>query len=170
MLFDEFVRLHERYMMTVAMDILHNYHDAEDALCDAFAEVAADFRHVAKYPVDKQRDRLFEATRRCAVDILNKRNEIVRHEMLVPDYETVISPETHSYVMTLFEDEHDSLSCLSQKENELLTMHFLEGLSVPAISKLKKTRIDKIRKQIKKAVSKLEHANTQKLRGGGNDL
>lgn len=165
MLFDELVRLHERYMMTAAMDVLHNYHDAEDALCDAFAEVAADFRHVAKYPVDKQRERLLETTKRCATEILNKRNEIVRREMLVPDYETVISEETHSYVMTLFEDSGNSLPCLSQKENELLTMHFLDGLSVASISELKKMRIDKVRKQIKRAISKLEHANSQKLRG-----
>ena len=72
---DSFEKLYDKYhgsMYTIAYSILHNQHDAEDALSDAFLCIANKFSEISKFSCQELRGYCVIIVRNTAINIYRK--------------------------------------------------------------------------------------------------
>ena len=70
---------YRKIMYGIAMSVLHNSHDAEDALHSAFLSVAKNIEKLGDPDSDKTAAYLFRATKNTALNVCAKRNALANH-------------------------------------------------------------------------------------------
>ena len=70
---EELYKNYERKMYGVAFGILHNKHDAEDAVHSAFIRIIENIEKIMQIPADEQGYYIVIISRNTSIDILRKR-------------------------------------------------------------------------------------------------
>ena len=71
---EQLYKTYERKMYGAAFDILHNKHDAEDAVHSAFVRIIENIEKIMQIPADKQGYYIVIIIRNISIDICRKKN------------------------------------------------------------------------------------------------
>lgn len=113
---------------------------------------------------------LYRIARNCAFDHLRKKNILPFTRLSEPELFKIentessqATPEEVARQKENSEQVHTLLSRLSELENEILTLHYLEELTVPEISEIMKKPEETIRTRLRRARQAFrdEHQNSE---------
>lgn len=85
-------------MMGVAISVLHNQDDAEDAVHNAFLSIAKNIKTIDEPMSEKTRFYVLKAAKNAAIDIYNKKNRIIMVDDLDDSYISDESFFTQMYI------------------------------------------------------------------------
>lgn len=143
---EQLVEAYQGQMLAVAERILHNRHDAEDAVQTAFLRI---FR--VKLPENEASLRAYclTAAKHAALDLLPKQSKGV-------ELETVISPAPDDLFETVansmdYERLLAAINSLPGKYAEILMLHYVQQLEVKELAKLLNRRRVSVYKQLGRA-------------------
>ena len=147
----EFKNIYEKYkglMFYVANNILHNEHDAEDAVHQSFVYVLENLEKFYKFDCRKMRYNLVTLVRWRAIDLFRKRNDeaMVEYSDELGGVDIPLSGE-HG----LFE----ALMKLPPQYREVLILRHESGYRVEEIAKMKGKSLRAIEKTLERAKKEL---------------
>lgn len=136
-------------MLALAISILHDQYDAEDAVHDAFYAIA---RHITAIhePLDSDRTigYLMVTVKNCSYDILrkHKKEAVTKKEAAdIPDKDDILeelcSEETYEKIVNILLDFHPLYS-------SVLYLHFVEELSSSEIAKRLNRKVSTVKNQL----------------------
>lgn len=149
---EAFRNLYNQYknlMMNVAMSILKNHQDAEDAVSEAFLRIAQNFQIVNKEICPKTAKQFVIIVRNVSINFYrkNQREEVLPLIYDVPD------EEFDSFDAGKIQDALDKLN---QEDRDLLYLHYIYGCPIKDIPKLIGKKPDAIYKKLQRAKQRLK--------------
>lgn len=127
--FEKIYLTHRDFMLGVANTILHNEHDAEDAVHNAFMSVAANMSKIDEVDGSRTRGFLAVITERKAINIYNEKKKNAAGELfedIVGDY---IDPD----------GEHDmrwAIAKLPPRYREFILLKYFQGFTTKECAEL----------------------------------
>lgn len=156
---DYFEKIYVEYkhkMYGIAYDILNNVQDSEDAVHQAFLNMADNFQKILSIPCQELPSYIVIIIRNVSINIYNRNKHIA--EIYVD-----LSEEQLSFEVDFFENiDYVSLlsviSTLSDNYKDILFMHYVEGFSCKEISNMLDVSVDNVWKRIERAKKALKKA------------
>lgn len=162
MLFEKLYYAYSKQMFYVALSVLKNEADAEDAIHDVFCSIAEKHIHILqtiKCEADV-RNYLLKATKNTAINILKKQRstEDYVEDITFSDVERIYTDDEF-FDLVCEELEYEKLLAairnLGEKYYEVLYLHYVIGLSATQMAKALSRSLDTVKKQIVRARAKL---------------
>ena len=122
----KFVILYENYrylMLKVAVDILHDYQLAEDAVQEAFVRVAKHMENVGQPEETATKRYLITITKHAAIDLYRRRNRLQSREIYMDE----LPEETGQLTYMAPEEEHVKIFHTSGKLGDCQNMRTSGG-------------------------------------------
>lgn len=136
-----------RQMFALAISILKNYADAEDAIQETFLKV---MQNINTYRKDgNARAWLLSITRNTAIDIMRKKNNSVCVEEI-----TVASRQSKDFADRLILDE--ALMTLNQEDREIIVLKIVSGMKFREISEILGLPLATVQKRYQRSLKKLK--------------
>lgn len=136
-LIEELFQTYRGMMFKIAMSILHNESDAEDAIQDAFLWVINNFSKISQIPCYERQFYFVNITKHKSIDIWRKRK---RHPVEDIDEHFEIegenSTEESAFSNITVEQIKDALSEMSDSDYDLLYLYLFEEKSPKEISQI----------------------------------
>ena len=151
-LFEQFFRKYEKLMFHIALKILRDETQAEDAVYEALKDMAEDFAKVKEMPVNKRRSFAAVVTRNKAVDLLRGNSREIPMD-LEAAYDLQIAPES------LPENERGlaaAMQRLSPYSRTVLLFRYEYGLSVNEIAERLKRKPAAVQRELTRAKARLK--------------
>lgn len=150
------LRIFEKTMFRRAFGILHNKADAEDAVQNAFVKIANNAERVLSVPQNKMIFYFLTTAENASKDILRKKNlrlvgDISEFYDLSSDYLVEEAVEKK----LLIEEVRAAIKELSDRDQQLLELHFFEEYSPKEIAKMMNIPEKNIYKYIERARERL---------------
>lgn len=172
----QFVILYEKYrylMQKVAMDVLHDHFLAEDAVHNAFMNLAMHMDDIGKPESLQTKKYLITIAKNAAVDLYRKRNVRVQREIYVDELEEKDMPRT--YMETDLENAVlDILKNLPAKYRDIFLLKYSSHLENSEIARLcgiqegtVRQRISRGKVLIEKELNELEVETHEKNNSNG---
>ncbi len=153
--FEEIYFMYRKQMYSVAMAVLNNECDAEDAVHDVFCSIAEKNIHVLHTLKNNGdiRNYLLKATKNRAINLSKRRTVSNRYkeEIIKSSSEKVVSDENFwDYLCSdiTYKNLVNAIRSLDKKYSEVLYLHFILGLSVSETSKSLDRNVNTVKKQI----------------------
>ena len=146
----KFVILYENYrylMLKVAVDILHDYQLAEDAVQEAFVRVAKHMENVGQPEETATKRYLIMITKHAAIDLYRRRNRLQSREIYMDE----LPEETGQLTYMAPEEEHgvlDILKNLPPKYRDIFLLKYSAHLENREIARICGLREGTIRQRI----------------------
>ena len=146
----KFVILYENYrylMLKVAVDILHDYQLAEDAVQEAFVRVAKHMENVGQPEETATKRYLITITKHAAIDLYRRRNRLQSREIYMDE----LPEETGQLTYMAPEEEHgvlDILKNLPPKYRDIFLLKYSAHLENREIARICGLREGTIRQRI----------------------
>jgi RNA polymerase sigma factor, sigma-70 family len=161
---EELYKNYERKMYGVAFGILHNKHDAEDAVHSAFIRIIENIEKIMQIPADEQGYYIVIISRNTSIDILRKReNSEIPLENIEVVEDTVSLDDIIDSRLTS-ESIRKCIFMLEETDFEVLFLHLLCELSAADIAKLlniksstASQRIYKAKKNLRKIIEEQQY-------------
>jgi RNA polymerase sigma-70 factor (ECF subfamily) len=166
----KFVILYENYrylMLKVAVDILHDYQLAEDAVQEAFVRVAKHMENVGQPEETATKRYLITITKHAAIDLYRRRNRLQSREIYMDE----LPEETGQLTYMAPEEEHgvlDILKNLPPKYRDIFLLKYsthLENWEIARICGLRegtiRQRIARGKRLIEKELEKIKKGDTE---------
>ena len=134
----KFVILYENYrylMLKVAVDILHDYQLAEDAVQEAFVRVAKHMENVGQPEETAAKRYLITITKHAAIDLYRRRNRLQSREIYMDE----LPEETGQLTYMAPEEEHgvlDILKNLPPKYRDIFLLKYSAHLENREIARI----------------------------------
>lgn len=146
-----FTALYETYrglMFYVANNLLHNTHDAEDAVHQAFITIAENFSKIDEIECPQTRAYIVLIVERKAIDILRKRNRLS---------EVSINEAAHGIEIPLPGDHGlaDALAGLPAHSREILLLRYYNGYTTKELAAAFGVSYAAMKKQLTRAKNSL---------------
>ena len=137
---------HKQWMHGYAMKFAENYHDAEDAVHQAFLYIAKNMDKVSEADCPKTKGYLAIITKHAAIDIVRKRKTV--------DYELDWIP----YEEKFYEESPltAAIMQLPERDQDALLLRFQYGYSVHELAKFYNMKYDAMQKRLLRAKQALE--------------
>lgn len=132
--FEKLYLAHRQDMYKVAYGILHNSHDAEDAVHQAFLAIANNFEKISAIPCQEIKGYIVIIIRNTSINIYNSNKR--RSQRLAELDDCGASVEIDYFERFDYEDLKSAISRLPQIYKDIIYLHFLEGFTVREISKM----------------------------------
>ena len=148
----KFVKVYEAYvklMFYVANEILHNSHDAEDAVQQAFISIAKNMKNISEVECPKTKGYIVTIVENKAIDLLRAK---ARH----PEIE--LNEDTGG-LSTEYTGDNSLTSCilkLPARYREVILLKYEQGYSTREIAKILKLTESNAGKLLQRAKNKLE--------------
>ena len=150
----KFEHLHEKYkrlMFYVANQVLHNEHDAEDAVHEAFVSIIKNLKKISDVECPKTRSYVVIITERKAIEILRVRSKVIN----IDDEEAL-----GGVAIPLPGDGGlaDAMAKLPARYREVLLLRYDNGCSTKEIAQMldmKRESVQKLLWRAKEALQKL---------------
>ena len=156
-LFEQAYNRYSKKMIALAYGITGNYHDAEEAVSNAFLRIAENIGKLRKRSGQERAAYYCVIAKNCAYDILReqkRRYEIpLDEEMEIPDGKSDVSDEVLSEFG--YQRVIDAIRSLPEKYAQALYLQNVIGLSVSEISKDLGITEEAVRKRLERARVKL---------------
>lgn len=162
----KFCILYETYrhlLHTVAMDVLHDCHLAEDAVQEAFLRIAKNMEKIGETDSRQTRRYLISTARNAAIDIYRKRNRQMQREVNAWDAETEM-PVT--YLETDVDNAVlDILKNLPAKYRDVFLLKYSADLENSQIAEICGIREGTVRQRIARGKALIQDALEKLERG-----
>ena len=162
----KFVILYEnyRYLMLKAVDILRDYQLAEDAVQEAFVQVAKHMENVGRPEETATKRYLITITKHAAIDIYRRRNRLQSREIYMDEL-----PEGKEQVTYMApEEEHEVLDILKNlplKYRDIFLLKYSAHLENREIARICGLREGTIRQRIARGKQLIEN-ELEKMKEG----
>lgn len=139
-------------MYYIAVSVLHDQYDAEDALHNAFIAVAKNIDKIADINSDETAAYLFRAAKNTALNIYSKRRRLSEREILddnsynadrISDNELIDEAEKLQ-----FEEVISCIESLPGHYRTVLGLHFCQGYTAPQIAKTLGIKISTVKQRL----------------------
>ncbi len=162
-LFEEYKQM----MFKIAMGILHNISDAEDAVQDAFVHIINNLKRFSRIPAGKRKAYLNKVVKNICYDRIRKEKR--RHECNIDDFDLCSgSVDDEVFLALTVEEIRNLLNELPERDQEILYFYLFDDYPPKDIAKIMgipqeqiSTYIERARKQLIKLL---------KERGITNDI
>ena len=152
--FERFYREHRQMMFALALNILHNDADAEDAVSQAFFSIAQCFEKISHLPCHEMRAYAVIVVKNKALNIY-KRNKRESERIVHLDSELLQESEFESRD---FADLDQAVSALDQRYKDVITLYYYYGFSAQQVADLLDIHIDTVRHRAMRAKRLLKQA------------
>ena len=166
----KFVILYENYrylMLKVAVDILRDYQLAEDAVQEAFAQVAKHMENIGRPEETATKRYLITITKHAAIDIYRRRNRLQSREIYMDEL-----PEGKEQVTYMApEEEHEVLDILKNlplKYRDIFLLKYSAHLENREIARICGLREGTIRQRIARGKQLIEN-ELEKMKEGDDE-
>jgi len=163
----KFVILYEKYrylMQKVAMDVLHDHFSAEDAVHNAFLNLAMHMDDIGELESSQTKRYLITVVKNAAVDLYRKKKALVQREVFADELEGKDIPVV--YMETDLEnDVLDILKNLPVKYRDIFLLKYSANLENKVIARLCGIQEGTVRQRIARGKLLIEEA-LQKLEDG----
>ena len=146
---DKFTTMYKEYCQNlhgIAMIYLRNYHDAEDAVHQAFMYVAKNMDKVSLPVCARTHGYLAIITKHMAIDMIRKRKTVEFDLDRVPCEETFYDGDPLT----------NAILKLKPKDQEALILHFKYGYTLKELAKFYNMKYDALQKRMLRAKQTLE--------------
>ncbi len=144
-------------MLAIAYNITRNYHDAEEAVSNAFFAIARNFGKLRERSPQERAAFYCVVAKNCAYDLMRKngsRNEIpLDDETDIEDVSTDVSDEALSDIG--YERIVDAIRSLPEQYAQVLYMRCVTGISTKEIAEITGDTDGGVRKRLERARAKL---------------
>ncbi len=172
-LFENIYYSHRKQMMTVALSVLNNEYDAEDAVHDVFCIIAEKHIHILHNIKDERdiKNYLLKAIKNTALNFKRKESSDARlkEKIIYFNDETVLSDDKFLEFICgdiSYRKLVDSIKSLDPKYSEVLYFHYILELKTDEISDLLGRNAQTVKKQISRGKSLLiEKLGTSEVSG-----
>ena len=135
--FEKFVKEYEKIMFSVAMGVLNNHHDAEDALIDAMVGIAKNFSRISELDAVTKKAYACRCARNRAINIFNARSR--RYESETPVDEISDDAVYEAQLCYVCEDIDtgtlgDIIMKLGDTYRDVLFMYYAESMTTKEIA------------------------------------
>lgn len=149
---DKFLEIYHTYrelMTSVAMKILKNEHDTQDAVHQAFEAIIMNIQKFHKRPCPEFKAYIVIIVRNKAIDIIRERERIVG-----TDYIDNLEWEDDIDIDII--DVHEAMTRLPEEQRTILMLHYYWGLRTRELADLYKVSQATIQKRIWRARKELQ--------------
>lgn len=147
--FEQLYIMYKGLMFHVAMKILKNEFDAEDAVHQAFLSLIENLKTISDVKCPKTRAYIVIITERKAIDIIRSRSKLVDMEFWESTYGIEIPlPGDHGLA--------DAMARLPAAYRDILLLRYYNGYSVREISSMLHIKKDTAQKQLWRAKAALQ--------------
>ena len=147
--FEQLYIMYKGLMFHVAMKILKNEFDAEDAVHQAFLSLIENLKKISDVKCPKTRAYIVIITERKAIDIIRSRSKLVDMEFWESTYGIEIPlPGEHGLA--------DAMARLPAAYRDILLLRYYNGYSVREISSMLHIKKDTAQKQLWRAKAALQ--------------
>ncbi len=161
--FEEIYINYKKLMYSVAYGILHNPHDAEDAVHQAFLSIANNFKKISSIPCQELKPYLVIIVRNTSINLYNKNK---RHADRTAELSDELSfVEVDFFEGFAYDELLNTISKLPEKYRDVLYLHYINGFSTKEISQMIGISVDTIWKRIERAKKQFKEL----LEGGENN-
>lgn len=156
-LFEKIYNSYKKQMVTLAVTILKNYDDAEDAVCNVFLRIAQkNFDVVRGIKNDTDlRNYLLKATKNTSLNMIkSKTNDIISLDTVLEyNIDGLEEPSDNTFLEMIcvkFEYDKiiDAIKTLDEKYRDVLYYHFVLELTVPQTARSLNQTISSTKKQL----------------------
>ena len=151
--FEELVHTYKNLMFYVANQVLHNEHDAEDAVQQAFFAILKNFEKISEVKCPQTRGFVVTVVERKAIDLYRAKN---RSAVVSFDEEFMNVPACTEEVVSDRTDLARALAMLPARYRELLLLKYDSGYSEREIALMCSMTPANVKKTIHRAKKKLE--------------
>lgn len=148
----ELYKNYEQVMYKTAFSILHNKHDAEDAVHEAFLTIIQNIDKFSLKTVPKMASFLVIIIRNISINKLHKRSNSI-------PLETMDNQPAEDIFERLDNEEPEkilsALKQLTNEQKEIIVLRFINDIPTPVIAKLLNITESAVRKRIRNARKRL---------------
>lgn len=152
---ENFEKLYIKYrskMYYVAMSVLHDRYDAEDALHNAFIAVAKNINKIANINSDETTAYLFRTAKNTALNVYSKKKRQAEREILVDNYCDIDNISDGELIgeaeKTQFEEVVSCIESLPEHYRTVLGLHFRQEYTAPQIAKTLGIKISTVKQRL----------------------
>lgn len=136
-LLQELFETHRQMMYNIALNILHNAHDAEDAVQNAFLWIINNFEKISPIPCNERAFYFANIIEHISINILNKRKrhpleDIDMHE----EINSNVSVEKTSFERITIEEIKQVIRAMSATDRLILRLYLFEEKSYKEIAEI----------------------------------
>lgn len=159
---------YEQYMYKSAFGILHNRHDAEDAVHNAFMRIVKNIDNVMHIERSKIKSFIVIIIRNCAITIYRKKKKDSLYDIddeNMPDVADTIDMEQDVLNRIEREKIRSVLNGMKEDQKHILIMRYYLDMSIENIASSLDITYDAARKRLDRAKSSLMKALSEEYRG-----
>ncbi len=152
---EKFEKLYIKYrgkMYCVAMSVLHNSYDAEDALHNAFIAVSKNINKIADINSDKTAAYLFCTAKNSALNVYYSKKRRAEREIPADSYRDIDNISDDELIgeaeKTQFEETVRCIEALPEHYRTVLGLHFCQGYTAPQIAKTLGIKISTVKQRL----------------------
>lgn len=154
---------YEQDMYKVALGILHNKQDAEDAVHDAFIQIVRNVDKIIQVDRPKLRGFLVIIIRNCSINIYRKRKKDAHFDIDDEDQPEVADDfDLEQSITTKQEQEkvRDALNKMNDEQRNILLMRYFYDMTLDSIASELNISYEAVRKRLDRAKSTLSRVLT----------
>lgn len=164
-LFKHIIDEHSSFVYSICFNILRNPEDARDASQETFYKA---YKALKKYDNEKSKlsTWLYKIAYNKCIDIIRKKNNFLNYKSYLKQKDSKFEYQKHQFENEIVDD---LISELSEKDSALITLFYLNEMSLKEISYVIddnenniKVRLHRIRKQLKDIANRKYNNELQK--------
>lgn len=152
--FERFYREHRQMMYALALGILHNSADAEDAVSQAFFSIAQCFEKISHLPCHEMKAYAVIVVKNKALNMY-KRNKREAERTVRLDSELL---QDSDFERKRFSDLAQAVAALDERYKDVITLYCYYGFSAKQTAELLGIHIDTVRHRAMRAKKLLKEA------------
>ncbi len=146
---EKLFNLYEKMMYRIAYGILNHHHDSEDAVITAWERIAANLDKILEIDCPQTKSFIVIIVERVAIDIYRRNSRIRNNEMSADKLEE--SPVILTKDQALEDVEMaDVFRRLPKKYSEVMSYHYMNGMTMEEIAKLTDISVEAVKKRIQR--------------------
>lgn len=165
---DKLISIYDQYkrmILTIAYDILKDYHEAEDVLQNVIIKLSYHLDGISSVSSQKTKGFIIQITRNHCFDIYNSKKRIVLEAETI-DSEAIYPDEPFHFETTVDNDTISDLTKELKKEySEILTLTYYHELTVKEISILLNISESNVSVRLNRAHNALKRLMSERKKG-----
>lgn len=148
--FEELYHAYRKQMFLLANSILHNYHDAEEAVSNAFLGIARNMKKINRIEDPKDlRNYVLKATRHASLRVMSEKEH--HEKWTYPDVAEDLSDDGFLDAVcehSEYERVLEAINQLDQRYKEVLYYHFVLEFTIPEVACLLGQKVSVVKQQL----------------------
>lgn len=154
--FEDIYINYKQKMFGIAYSILHNVQDSEDAVHQAFLNMAENFQKILDIPRQELPSYIVIIIKNTSINIYNKNKKAAERSAELPEDQTAI--DINFFENIDYEQLVSVIKLLPDKYKDILFLHYVNDFSCMEIAKMLDISVDNVWKRIERGKKYLKQA------------